>query len=352
MSMLPEKLQSYLGPDATLALVISDDYVQFNNTPLTVNTLGDTLHVNQAYFQKVMQASQQPVTTYRPADDTLVIELGAEVVVEQPIHVIYLHKEAMFRRHILLISQPLSEAKIIEHHLLDDEQKPMLIEQTLEVVVRDGAKLEYASFDAFTQTTQLRMSRFGLVERFGSLTWSLGAFSSGDTQTDNITQLVGEGATCQSTLMTIGMGEQIQTHLVRIDQLAPHTSGIITNHGVMRERARGTFDGIGFIEKGAVKANAQQESRFMVLDDSAKATTNPILLIDEHDVTAGHAASVGRIDEETLYYLQSRGLTNQEANALVTLGFLMPLLESITDQTLREKLLQVIETKVNYHGTK
>ncbi|MGL5915281.1 MAG: SufD family Fe-S cluster assembly protein, partial [Culicoidibacterales bacterium] len=90
----------------------------------------------------------------------------------------------------------------------------------------------------------------------------------------------------------------------------------------------------------------------MVLDDGAKATTNPILLIDEHDVTAGHAASVGRIDAETLYYLQSRGLTNQEANALVTLGFLMPLLESITDQTLREKLLQVIETKVNYHGTK
>lgn len=347
--MLPEQLQTYLGPDAQHALVIGEDGLQFNNTPLTVNGLGDTTHTNQAYFQQVMQRTVQPLTTYRPADDTIVIELAAEVVVEQPLHVIYVHHEAVFRRHILFVAQPFSEAKIIEHHIIADAKQPMLIEQTLEVIVRDEAKLEYASFDAFAETAQLQMSRFGIVERSATLTWSLGSFSSGDTQTENITQLVGAGATCQSTLMTIGMGEQKQTHLVRIDQLAPHTSGIITNHGVMRERSQGHFDGIGFIEKGAHQANAQQESRFMVLDDAAKATTNPILLIDEYDVTAGHAASVGRVDEETLYYLQSRGLSNHEANALVTLGFLMPLIETVSDERLREKLLHVIETKVSQH---
>lgn len=349
MAQLPEQLQTYLGPNAQLAIVIDDECVKYNNTPLTINALGDTTHENQGYFQAVMQNTQQPIQTYRPADDTLVIELASKQVVEQPVHLIYIHREVMFRRHVLLVAQAFSDVKIIEHHVIEDEQQAMLIEQTLEIVVRDGAKVEHASFDAFEQQTQMTMSRFGLVERFGTLNWSLGAFSSGDTQTDTITQLVSEGAACHSTVMTIGVGTQKQNHLVRIDQFAPHTTGIMTNHGVMRECAVGSFDGIGFIQQGANGANAQQESRFMVLDDTAKATTNPILLIDEYDVIAGHAASVGRVDDETLYYLQSRGLSAAQANSLVTLGFLMPLLETISDETLREKLLKVIETKVSSH---
>ncbi|MGL5296115.1 MAG: SufD family Fe-S cluster assembly protein [Culicoidibacterales bacterium] len=348
--MLPKHLQAYLGEDASLALVLSEDCVQFNNTPLTVNTLGDTTHENQAYFQRVMQATVQPLATYRSADDILVVELDAKRVVDQPIHIIHLHKEALFRRHVLVIAQPLSEMKIIEHHLNAEDNQPMLIEQTLELIVRDQAKLDYVSFDAFTQAAQVQMSRFGLVERYGELTWVLGSLSSGDTQTENITQLIGEGATSQSTLLTVGVGLQKQHHLVRIDQHAAYTKGNIINHGVVRDQAQGVFDGIGYIKNGAVKADAQQESRFMVLDDLARATTNPILLIDEHDVTAGHAASVGRVDAETLYYLQSRGLTIEQAQSLVTLGFLMPLIETVSDVTLREKLLTIIETKVVQHG--
>ena len=69
------------------------------------------------------------------------------------------------------------------------------------------------------------------------------------------------------------------------------------------------FNGIGRIAKGATRSNAVQESRVLMLSERARGDANPILLIDEDDVTAGHAASVGRVDPLQLFYLMSRGIT-------------------------------------------
>ena len=76
------------------------------------------------------------------------------------------------------------------------------------------------------------------------------------------------------------------------------------------------FNGIGKIEKGATRANAVQESRVLMLSENARGDANPILLIDEDDVTAGHAASVGRVDPFQLFYLMSRGISKTEAERL------------------------------------
>ncbi|MCH3490266.1 SufD family Fe-S cluster assembly protein, partial [Enterococcus faecium] len=91
----------------------------------------------------------------------------------------------------------------------------------------------------------------------------------------------------------------------RVTNKAPHTIGHILQHGVIREKGTLTFNGIGHILKGAKGADAQQESRVLMLSDKARGDANPILLIDENEVTAGHAASVGRVDPEEMYYLMS-----------------------------------------------
>src|SRR5699024_12082879 len=80
---------------------------------------------------------------------------------------------------------------------------------------------------------------------------------------------------------------------------------------------------------GASGANAEQESRILMLSKGARGDANPILLIDEDDVTAGHAASVGRIDELQMYYLQSRGITPDEAKRLIIHGFLAPVVKEL-----------------------
>ena len=84
----------------------------------------------------------------------------------------------------------------------------------------------------------------------------------------------------------------------------------------MRENASSVFNGIGYIKHGGTKSIANQESRVLMLSEHARGDANPILLIDEDDVEAGHAASV-RVDPEQLYYLMSRGISQKKQNVLL-----------------------------------
>src|SRR5699024_4286483 len=112
-------------------------------------------------------------------------------------------------------------------------------------------------------------------------------------------------------------------------------------------RTTAIYNAIGKIEDGATRANAEQESRLLMLSGNARGDANPILLIDEDDVTAGHAASVGRIDEMQLYYLQSRGFSQQEAERLIIHGFLTPVVNELPIETVKNQLSQLIEGKIN-----
>ena len=114
----------------------------------------------------------------------------------------------------------------------------------------------------------------------------------------------------------------------------------------MKESSTAIFNGIGKIEHGASKSNAEQESRVLMLSEKARGDANPILLIDEDDVTAGHAASVGRVDPVQLYYLMSRGITQKEAERLVIHGFLAPVVAELPIEGVKKQLVEVIERKV------
>ena len=83
-----------------------------------------------------------------------------------------------------------------------------------------------------------------------------------------------------------------------------------------------------------------------MLSEKARGDANPILLIDEDDVVAGHAASVGRVDPTQLYYLMSRGIPKQEAERLIIHGFLAPVVEAIPIESVKKQLIEVIERKV------
>ena len=104
----------------------------------------------------------------------------------------------------------------------------------------------------------------------------------------------------------------------------------------MRENASSVFNGIGYIKHGGTKSIANQESRVLMLSENARGDANPILLIDEDDVEAGHAASVGRVDPEQLYYLMSRGISQKER--LVIHGFLDPVVRELPIEDVKRQL--------------
>ena len=152
------------------------------------------------------------------------------------------------------------------------------------------------------------------------------------------TNLIGDGSNSDAKTVVVGRGKQTQNFTTSIVHFGKNTEGFILKHGVMKDSASSIFNGIGKIEKGASGANAVQESRVLMLSEKARGDANPILLIDEDDVMAGHAASVGRVDPMQLYYLMSRGITKTEAERLVIHGFLAPVVEKLPIEAVKSNL--------------
>ena len=142
-------------------------------------------------------------------------------------------------------------------------------------------------------------------------------------------------------------GRQIQGIDTRVTNYGNNSIGHILQHGVILERGTLTFNGIGHIIKGAKGADAQQESRVLMLSDKARSDANPILLIDENEVTAGHAASIGQVDPEDMYYLMSRGIDKETAERLVIRGFLGTVITEIPVKAVRDEMIAVLDEKLD-----
>lgn len=121
----------------------------------------------------------------------------------------------------------------------------------------------------------------------------------------------------------------------------------MANYAVMAEGGNLNMNVIGRIEKKAPRSQMHQSTRVLNLSVHQKATVHPKLYIDNNDVQAGHAQSIGQVDGEQLYYLQTRGLTHDEATKLIVYGYLYPVAEVIADETLRDMFLNEIREKVN-----
>jgi len=190
------------------------------------------------------------------------------------------------------------------------------------------------------------VNRRGVAQKDARIEWALGLMNDGNTISENTTNLLGDGSTGESKTVVVGRGEQTQNFTTSIVHFGKNTTGHILKHGVMKDSASSVFNGIGKIEHGASKSNAEQESRVLMLSEKARGDANPILLIDEDDVMAGHAASVGRVDPVQLYYLMSRGIQKKEAERLIIHGFLAPVVNELPIEGVKKQLVEVIERKV------
>jgi Fe-S cluster assembly protein SufD len=127
---------------------------------------------------------------------------------------------------------------------------------------------------------------------------------------------------------------------------APDTTGIMENYAVVLKGGYYRMQATGKIVKGAHGSQSHQSSRALCFDEGQTSTILPQLLIDEHDVQASHATSVGRVDEDQLYYMQSRGLSTKQVTALISTGYLMPIAEFIDNETLKKTLQEQLEGKI------
>jgi Fe-S cluster assembly protein SufD len=162
----------------------------------------------------------------------------------------------------------------------------------------------------------------------------------------SVIRLEGNGATGNYHGAAISAKKDIKNIEASVENNSTNTSAMITNYGVAVNESRLSFQGIGRIKHGAKGSKAYQKSNVIVFDKASYAKSNPFLDIKESDVEAGHAAAVGTIDEEILFYLCSRGLTRADAKKTIVLGYIKPVLAAIDDERVKEKIITTLEKKV------
>lgn len=306
--------------------------------------------VEKYYMTKAIKPDENKLTGYHAAymNSGVFLYIPKNVVIEEPLEALFVQnsfvKEAM-NKHILIVAEPNSSVTYVEKYITEGTEKNSA-NIVVEVVTRPGAQVKFSAVDNLGVNTTAFISRRGHLECDSAIEWAIGIMNDGNIIADFDSDLIGDGSHSVIKAVAISTERQIQGINTRVTNYGNHSVGHILQHGVILDRATLTFNGIGHIIKGAKGADAQQESRVLMLSESARGDANPILLIDENEVTAGHAASVGRVDPEQMFYLLSRGIKKEEAERLVIRGFLGAVITAIPLKEIRDELVEMIDKKL------
>ena len=362
LTELPEEVKSIVTDEQKSV------YIQRNNTPAYLQ-VSDELTAQGVIFTDISTAIREHgelvkkyfMTNGVKTDEHKLASLHAALVnggvfvyvpknveLVEPIQVVFLHDDAQASlfNHTIVVADTNSSVTYVENYLSTVPEGSGIVNIISEVFAEDNSRITYGAVDVLATGMTTYVNRRGVVNRNARIDWALGLMNDGYTISENVTHLVGDGSYGDTKMVTVGRGKQKQNFTTKIIHWGKHSEGHILKHGVMKDEASSIFNGIGKIEHGATKSNAVQESRVLMLNEKARGDANPILLIDEDDVTAGHAASVGRVDPLQLYYLMSRGISKQNAERLVIHGFLAPVVNVLPIEGVKKQLTEVIERKV------
>ena len=303
----------------------------------------------EKHFMSAVKYDEDKLAAYHTAyfNSGAVLYVPDNVEIDQPIEGIFYQdseSDVPFNKHILIIAGKHSKVNYLERlETYGEGSVPVTANITVEVIAQAGAQIKFSAIDRLGENVTAYISRRGKLDNDAMIDWAIGVMNEGNVVADFDSDLYGNGSHADMKVVALSSGKQVQGIDTRVTNYGCNSIGNILQHGVILEKGTLTFNGIGHIIKGAKGADAQQESRVLMLSDQARSDANPILLIDENDVTAGHAASIGQVDPEDMYYLMSRGLDKATAERLVVRGFLGSVIVEIPVKEVRDEMIENID---------
>ncbi len=272
-----------------------------------------------------------------------------DVELEQPLRVLSLlttPRAGLFTQGIA-VAEPHSKATYIEELYSPSEpfEQPALEGNTTLVHVGQEAEFNFASVQNWNPQVFSVGRRRGVVERDGHLRWTLGWLGGRTVMNHLESEMNGPGADVRDIQVFFSSGKQHFDLTSNLQHREPHTNGEVTVKGILKDQSRSVFWGLIKIFPGAQQANAYQSERAMLLDEGPRSNAIPSLEIEADDVRCTHAASASQIDEEQIFYLKSRGLTEDEAQRTIVDGFFEPTVAQIPLPLVQERLRGLIERK-------
>jgi FeS assembly protein SufD len=247
-------------------------------------------------------------------------------------------------RTVIIVNEG-ATAEIFERSAATGLKQPTVFAHGVEVYVQKNARLKYSALQDWPETvTQLAAYR-GRVDQDSRLDWLIGSFGGDFSQLRVESALAAAGAESDVHAIYYGDGSRHFDQELIANHLVGDTTSDTYARGVVGESAKAVYRGMIKIQRGAHGSAADQNGHAMLLANTAHADAIPGLEIDADDVTAGHGATVGQVDDEQLFYLMARGIPEEPARQMIIRGFFERLLGKVSSESTRDAFWKVIERK-------
>jgi Fe-S cluster assembly protein SufD len=317
---------------------------------LGIRTLREVLEAGDATLQAKLFSpdNANPMVALNSAmmTDGVVIEIADGAVLTQPLHIVHIASggapAAMFTRSQLAVGKS-AGATLVESYIAADGAKVYQTHDSLIVAIGDNARLDHVrliedSREAFNISSSV--VTLGAHAHFNTFGMNTGSLVSRYQAT---IAFAGEGSQVETNGVNLLNGRQHADTTLFLDHAVPHCSSREIFRAVVDDRGHSVFQGRIIVQPKAQKTDAKMMTRALLLSDEAEADNKPELEIFADDVTCGHGATTGALDESLLFYLRARGLSEKEAQALLIQAFVGEAIESIVDDRLRELAISAAE---------
>jgi Fe-S cluster assembly protein SufD len=255
--------------------------------------------------------------------------------------------QAYFTR-ALIVAEPASQVSYVDEVLSDDLSAQSLAHSAIEVIAQDGAQVQYVSLQRMGRGAFYMSAQRTLAQRDSTLDTLNVSMGASVTRVDLNARLLGPGANSDMLGLYFGDEDQHFDHNTSQDHVADHANSDLLYKGALDNQSRSVFRGIIRVWPGAQQTDAYQTNRNLLLSDESQAISLPNLEIQADDVKCSHGATVGQLDQESLFYLMSRGLNRSQAERLVVIGFLAEVLSRLPLGGVSEKVTKVIDRKLTH----
>jgi Fe-S cluster assembly protein SufD len=269
------------------------------------------------------------------------------VCVDQPVHVASgLTENGTDTGHTLIVIEEGAEATFLYESNSVSPTSVGLHLGSVEIVVKPGGRLRYVNLQDWGRGVWHFAHQHATIDRDASIQWTIAALGSRFSQVSQRVSLIGAGADCQVNGVLFTQDNQQLTYNTFQHHVAPHCHSDFLYKAALQDKSRTVWRGMIGVDPKAQRTDGYQRNDNLLLSDHARSDSIPGLEILADDVRCTHGSTSGKVDEELIFYAQSRGFTRKEAVRLIVTGFFQQIFDRISIESVREALGQSIARQV------
>ena len=318
---------------------------------LVISSIDDALKNYGEIIQKTLESTNSKEDKFTALNNAafnsgIFIYIPRNLILEKPIHLISslsIDGTSTISRNII-VTEESSKAGIVQELYAPKTQGQQAYLELLNVSVGQNSQLDGTTLQMMEQSAVNFSTRKSIIDQDGKVNWYLGLFGAMLSRYRIDYYLNGTGASVNDTEVIFGNNEQSFDIFSKVTHEKPSTEGKVIEKSILKDKSKSLFKGMIRINEKASKSNSFLSGRSILLDKGAKSDAIPGLEIFTNDVKATHSSSVAQIDEEQIFYLQTRCLSRKEAERIIIEGFLEPLSRKMSTQV-RAWIAYLIESK-------